>query len=418
LKGSDATKKSDWVADFDDNDEDILVEEGQKVEEDVSSPKQLSGQDEDVSDEQQSPSSDNNDEEDEEVDVNNVIEEDYVDDDGGEVSWFVDVTGNPLEVALVGDSEEAVETQLSSTTVESCEQLQLMASSPNANSTKRKRLIDHTIEKLTLSQQLLLANPSKEASEIEMESSLFDIVIQEDSDDEVVFQAHFPKPIKPQPAVKVQLEEDLVVQYFDQSNLCVATSSAKRRRSTSKVVEVVDLVSDSDPDTVVKLLDLMTDSKNFISSLSQEVPQSEMDFSNLFNEDSVALLGRGRKRYITSSEFGVATADESKQKHRKQRNLLRDLLTHLKVSASIELFGMSYLCFCFQFMDWMQAVDFRCKAKVPIINFLHKNGLQCDLSIGVTAQDTSEVVQRLKDSCGPTFAPLTAVLKVFIFSCY
>lgn len=68
-------------------------------------------------------------------------------------------------------------------------------------------------------------------------------------------------------------------------------------------------------------------------------------------------------------------------------------------------------------MDWVRSLEFRGKAKVPIINFEHKNGLQCDMSIGISTQDTSAVVQRLKDVCGAPFVPLAAFLKVSV-DCY
>mmetsp|Transcript_20350 Transcript_20350/g.28059 ORF Transcript_20350/g.28059 Transcript_20350/m.28059 type:complete len:1304 (+) Transcript_20350:496-4407(+) len=407
--GSEAAKKSDWVADFGDPDDDEILAEEEQKEEEVLSPRQLSAQDDDGSDEQQSSPSDS----DEEVDVDDDCdageeEENAVSDvdGGGEVSWFVDVTGNPLEVALDG---EAFETLQPSTTSESSEQqLDSVLQQPPANKKKRKRLIDDSYQTLPESHHVLKHPPSG-IEEAEQESGGLDIVIQDDSDDEVVFQAHLPaafKPIKLQSdseAVKVQLEEDLVVQYFDQNSLCVATSSAKRQRPNRRPrsVEVVDLVSDSEPDssnTVARTPAAVKRSVDPIAVTQSvlEEKHTEMDFSNVFNADSMALPGSGGRRFLSSNEFQELTADESTRKHRKQRNLLRDLLTHLK------------------FMDWVQAVDFRCKAKVPIINFLHKNGLQCDLSIGVTAQDTSEVVQRLKDSCGPSFAPLTAVLKILL----
>eukprot|EP01037_Dinobryon_pediforme_P033116 gene33116-38407_t len=114
----------------------------------------------------------------------------------------------------------------------------------------------------------------------------------------------------------------------------------------------------------------------------------DMDFNNVFDADQLG------KRTI--STIGRTAPTDSSDPNKRQ-NLLRDLVPHLKS------------------MDWVRSLEFRSKAKVPIINFTHKNGLQCDLSVGISAQDTSEVVRKIKDICGPSFAPLAAFLKVLLW---
>ena len=47
-------------------------------------------------------------------------------------------------------------------------------------------------------------------------------------------------------------------------------------------------------------------------------------------------------------------------------------------------------------MDWSDKIEFRSRAKVPIINLFHLNGVECDVSIGQAAKDTSELVAALK----------------------
>lgn len=65
-------------------------------------------------------------------------------------------------------------------------------------------------------------------------------------------------------------------------------------------------------------------------------------------------------------------------------------------------------------MDWSDRIDFRPRAKVPIINFHHLNSVECDVSIGLAAKDTSELVRGLKESTGPALFVLSSFLKVFL----
>lgn len=65
-------------------------------------------------------------------------------------------------------------------------------------------------------------------------------------------------------------------------------------------------------------------------------------------------------------------------------------------------------------MDWSDKIEFRSRAKVPIINLFHLNGVECDVSIGQAAKDTSELVAALKTKTGPALFVLSAFLKVFL----
>ena len=65
-------------------------------------------------------------------------------------------------------------------------------------------------------------------------------------------------------------------------------------------------------------------------------------------------------------------------------------------------------------MDWLRQVELRARARVPIINLFHLNSVECDVSIGLAARDTSELVKDLKERCGPALFVLSALLKVFL----
>lgn len=66
-------------------------------------------------------------------------------------------------------------------------------------------------------------------------------------------------------------------------------------------------------------------------------------------------------------------------------------------------------------MNWLSRLELRSRARVPIINLQHKNGIECDISVGVSAQDTSHIVEELKMFCGPALLALSSFLKVFLY---
>jgi hypothetical protein len=67
-------------------------------------------------------------------------------------------------------------------------------------------------------------------------------------------------------------------------------------------------------------------------------------------------------------------------------------------------------------MDWVDKIEFRPRAKVPIINYYHRNSLECDVSIGQVAKDTSELVLSIKRKIkGNILFILSAFLKIYLY---
>jgi hypothetical protein len=65
-------------------------------------------------------------------------------------------------------------------------------------------------------------------------------------------------------------------------------------------------------------------------------------------------------------------------------------------------------------MDWLKKVELRSRARVPIINLTHQNQLECDISFGLAAKDTSELVRALKEECGLCLMVISSFLKVLL----
>jgi len=66
-------------------------------------------------------------------------------------------------------------------------------------------------------------------------------------------------------------------------------------------------------------------------------------------------------------------------------------------------------------MGWIDKIELRRHARIPIINLLHKNGIECDISLEMSTANTSLVVQILKDRCGDSkLFILSSFLKVFL----
>jgi DNA polymerase sigma len=67
-----------------------------------------------------------------------------------------------------------------------------------------------------------------------------------------------------------------------------------------------------------------------------------------------------------------------------------------------------------QTMVWVRRAELRRFARVPIINLVHKNGVECDVSLDMSAEATSVVVAHMKERCGPALFTLSAFLKVYL----
>jgi hypothetical protein len=125
------------------------------------------------------------------------------------------------------------------------------------------------------------------------------------------------------------------------------------------------------------------------SSSARSLLPSEMEFDNSFQLDS------------DDGEF--VTHSHSKEKKKQLLTERETALSRLKALVAL-LKGM----------DWTNKIDYRPRAKVPIINFFHSNSVECDVSIGLAAKDTSELVKSLKEKTGPVLFVLSAFLKIYL----
>eukprot|EP01032_Pedospumella_encystans_P007523 gene7523-9020_t len=63
---------------------------------------------------------------------------------------------------------------------------------------------------------------------------------------------------------------------------------------------------------------------------------------------------------------------------------------------------------------WVQRIEYRPRARVPIINLSHRSGVECDISMDLPLQSTLHVVRALLQRCGPALAKLSAFLKIYL----
>ena len=66
-------------------------------------------------------------------------------------------------------------------------------------------------------------------------------------------------------------------------------------------------------------------------------------------------------------------------------------------------------------MGWCIEMEVRLHARVPIIVLKHRSGLEVDVSLGVSADEHTAIIEQLVASCGhDNFFPVCAVLKIFL----
>lgn len=65
-------------------------------------------------------------------------------------------------------------------------------------------------------------------------------------------------------------------------------------------------------------------------------------------------------------------------------------------------------------MDWVKQIELRSHARVPIISFVHKNCIGCDVSLGMQSKHTTDLVTQMRDRSGRDFVPLSVFLKMFL----
>ena len=143
----------------------------------------------------------------------------------------------------------------------------------------------------------------------------------------------------------------------------------------------------------VSLSDSDSDAPKVLPRKRKRVQEIEEDLSFNITSKDVHRDGAGHTRRRNGNEIRRSDILENKQ---RQTALLQTLFAHLRA------------------MDWMSEGEFRHKAKVPIIYMTHRSGVGCDVSLGVTAQDTSALVSQLKAIDADAFVVVSNFLKVFL----
>ena len=166
-----------------------------------------------------------------------------------------------------------------------------------------------------------------------------------------------------------------------------------RTAATTIVSESEESEAGADGDLGLSDSDSDSDGPRMFVRKRKRAQELEVDLS--FNisahapegEPMSSLRGRDSQRLKNNKDL---------ENRKRQSALLQTLFTHLRA------------------MDWMSEGEFRRKAKVPIIYLTHRSGVGCDVSLGVTAQDTSSLVSQLKAIDADAFVVVSSFLKVFL----
>jgi hypothetical protein len=75
---------------------------------------------------------------------------------------------------------------------------------------------------------------------------------------------------------------------------------------------------------------------------------------------------------------------------------------------------LTALCNHLRAMGWLDVIELRKRARVPIINLTHKADIECDVGLGVDAEDTTEHVTMMKKCYGAEFIVVALFLKMLL----
>jgi len=65
-------------------------------------------------------------------------------------------------------------------------------------------------------------------------------------------------------------------------------------------------------------------------------------------------------------------------------------------------------------MDWVKMIELRSRARVPIISFVTRSCIACDISLGMQSKHTTDLVTQMRDNSGAEFLPVAVFLKMFL----
>eukprot|EP01038_Epipyxis_sp_PR26KG_P008473 gene8473-11455_t len=215
---------------------------------------------------------------------------------------------------------------------------------------------------------------------------------------------------------KVVLSSDIDINYIDDNNehtlVNISDSVKKRKYSDANGLdsknnnkeknddnnqndnnpEIIEIIDDDSGDDYEDIEDDNPDNEDDLNEDNEVDGEDEIDFTT----NGFEFLPFGNK-FMDNSLDQAQAVERAKETQRKSLEVLRSIFPHVK------------------YMDWVQTIELRSKAKVPIINLVHRNGIECDISIGIPAKDTSVILQSLITLCGKSLKILSNFLKVFLY---
>ena len=129
-------------------------------------------------------------------------------------------------------------------------------------------------------------------------------------------------------------------------------------------------------------------------------PVLQFEFNTLKKGSAVAILGNRFPSSSSSSSIIGVSATSRRDEEAVKKKVLKSLRSTYDFVRTLH---------------WARTIELRGRAKVPIINLTHRSGVECDISFGLAANDTTAVVQALRDKAGmDVFYPVSSFLKVFL----
>jgi DNA polymerase sigma len=159
--------------------------------------------------------------------------------------------------------------------------------------------------------------------------------------------------------------------------------------------------------STLKRRNIETSEKRVVASKRKRKLSEDLDFN--VDDTSNQLIVKPINTKINwantdlSNDLYFAHAQQVETKESESRLRLKYLDTLRALFGHIKTLG------------WVREIELRSKAKVPIINVVHNSGVHIDISMGLSAEDTTDKVRLLYSVYPEAFLPLACFLKVFLF---
>ncbi len=113
-------------------------------------------------------------------------------------------------------------------------------------------------------------------------------------------------------------------------------------------------------------------------------------------------------------DFSNSKLQRDEYKHQYLRQMELDRQARLAKELKVHL--LKEMNHHIMLMGWVQRMEYRSRARVPIINLTHKSGVECDIGLGVDATDTSAQVDAMRRRFYPEqFKVVSMFLKLLLY---